>query len=116
MLQIISSKPLFWVLLGTFIGLNVLDAHSTYLVLRPHYFYREKNPVARWFFRWLGIPRGIVIFKAVLMSILTPAMIYYAVHDVFTINIVLLVSGIIFCLVVTHNYRVHKKICEERNK
>jgi hypothetical protein len=116
MFDILYSKPLFWVLLSTFTVLNWLDAHSTYLVMRPHYYYRERNPVARWCFRKLGIPRGIIIFKAILLCVLIPAMIFYAGEDVFTINIVLLVSSLVFMLVVAHNYRVYRRICKERLK
>jgi hypothetical protein len=58
----------------------------------------------------MGIPRGIIVFKMVLLAILIPAMIFYSCHDVFTINIVLLVSNLIFLAVVMHNYRVYRKI------
>ncbi|MCB5260828.1 MAG: DUF5658 family protein [Candidatus Cloacimonetes bacterium] len=110
----IHSIKLFWVLIHTFILLNVFDAHSTYLVTRPHYFYRERNPVARWIFKKLGIPRGIIVFKCGLLAVLIPAMIYYSTQNVFTINIVLIVSSLIFLLVVLNNYRVYKRIHKRR--
>lgn len=98
------------ILTGCFVILNILDGHSTYQVLKPHHFHRERNPIARWIFRKLRLPNGIVIFKAVLLAILIPAIAYYAVHDPFTINIVLSVSNILFLVVVLHNYRVYRKV------
>ncbi|MDY0152150.1 MAG: DUF5658 family protein [Candidatus Cloacimonas sp.] len=45
-------------LTAAFLVLNVLDGHSTYLVLKPNHFSRERNPIARWVFRKLKIPRA----------------------------------------------------------
>ncbi|HOA30218.1 MAG TPA: DUF5658 family protein [Candidatus Cloacimonadota bacterium] len=105
-----GSAILFWALLTLFIILNVLDAHSTFLVMRPAHFKRERNPVARWVFKKLGLPRGIIIFKTVLLAILIPAMGFYAGNDLFTINIVLIVCDLVFILVVKHNYRVYQRV------
>jgi len=93
-----------------FLLLNVLDAHSTYLVIKPHYYEREKNPIARWVFRKLGIPRGIVIFKVLLMSILIVAIAYYAAWDPLTINIAMLIADVLFLVVVLHNYRIARRL------
>lgn len=107
--MILNSAGLFWAKLMLFVLLNVLDGHSTYIVMRPNHFYREKNPIARFVFRKLGCFRGVVIFKAVLLAILIPAMSFYAGNDLFTINIVLLVANIVFTLVVFNNYRIYHK-------
>jgi hypothetical protein len=93
-----------------FMILNVLDGHSTYLVMKPNHFEREKNPIARWVFRKLNIPRGIVIFKVLLMSILIVAISYYAAWDPFTINIAMLVADVLFLLVVLHNYAISRRL------
>ncbi len=90
-----------------FLILNVLDAHSTWLVLRPEYYYRERNPIARWVFKKLKLPGGIVLFKAVLLCILIPCIAYYSAWDAFTINIVLLGANLLFTLVALNNYRVY---------
>jgi len=108
--ELSGTPALFWALLALFILVNILDGHSTYLVLKPHYYERERNPVARWAFRKLGLPRGIIIFKVLLLALLIPAMAFYGGNDLFTINIVLIVSNVVFVFVVRHNYRVHKKI------
>ncbi len=109
-LNLWTQTALFWSLLSLFVLLNLLDGHSTYLVMRPDHYRRERNPVARWFFKKIGIPNGIIIFKAALLGILIPAMGFYAGHDRFTINIVLTVSDLVFILVVIHNYRIYNKL------
>ncbi len=110
-MSIFSSLTLCVMLGCAFLILNVLDGHSTYLVLKPHHYGREKNPVARWVFRKLGVPRGIIVFKTMLIAILIPAISYYAAWDVLTINITLLVADLLFLLVVMHNYRVYRRMC-----
>jgi len=64
--KVFSCSLLFWLLLPLFVIVNIFDAHSTYLVLKPNHYHRERNPLARWVFRKLGIPQGIIIFKGVL--------------------------------------------------
>jgi len=93
-----------------FMILNVLDGHSTYLVLFPDHYSREKNPIARWFFRKIGIPDGIIIFKTVLLFGLILCICYYAAWDAFTINIILILANLLFILVVIHNYRVYRRM------
>lgn len=108
--QLMISKVLMVVLAAIFLLLNVLDGHSTWLVMRPHHFYREKNPIARWVFRKLGIPHGIVFFKASLLSILFVAGSFYGAWETFTLNIVLLVADLLFSYVVVHNYLLYKRL------
>ncbi|PKN72793.1 MAG: hypothetical protein CVU50_05560 [Candidatus Cloacimonetes bacterium HGW-Cloacimonetes-3] len=107
---IFHSAAFTLVLTCVFLLLNILDGHSTYLVLKPNHYEREKNPIARWVFRKLQIPRGIVIFKVILMSILIVAIAYYAAWDPFTINIAMLIANLLFTLVVLHNYRIAKRL------
>lgn len=107
--NILHSSTLFWSYLAAFILLNILDAHSTYIVMYPNHYYREKNPIARFVFKRLGCFRGVVIFKAVLLGILIPLMGFYAGNDLFTINIVLTVANLVFALVVFNNYRIYHK-------
>lgn len=108
---LLSSEIAFWSQLSGFIALNMLDAHSTYLVMRPDHFRRERNPIARMVFRKFGIPQGIIIFKTILLAILIPAMCFYAGHDLLTLNIVLAVSNLVFIVVVIHNYRIYRRYC-----
>lgn len=105
------AQPLLAVLLfGVFVVLNILDGHSTYLVMKPCFFYRERNPVARFIFKKLGIPRGIIIFKALLLAMLAPAIGFYAAYETLTLSIVLLVADLLFLYVVIHNYRVWRRL------
>ena len=93
-----------------FLLLNILDGHSTYLVLKPNKYHREKNPLARWVFKKLKIPAGIIIFKTVLMAVLILAIAYYAAWEPFTVNIAMLIADIFFLLVVLHNYRLYFRL------
>ena len=106
----LHSLPLLMGLALLFLILNVLDGHSTWLVLKPNHYRRERNPVARWIFRKLGLPRGIVIFKAVLLAILGAAFFVYARADAFVLNVLLLVANTVFLIVVIHNYRISRRI------
>lgn len=108
-LRAILSKPLLTLLLSAiFLVLNVLDGHSTYLVIRPANYQRERNPIARFIFRKLKVPAGIIIFKSVILAIVIPAIAYYAAWDAFTINIVMTVADLLFLWVVHHNYRIYR--------
>ncbi|HOZ00442.1 MAG TPA: DUF5658 family protein [Candidatus Syntrophosphaera sp.] len=109
-----SQLWLLIVLFAAFVLLNVLDGHSTWMVLRPDHYRRERNPVARWIFRKFGLPRGIVIFKFVLLLVLGALFAFYAASDTFTLNIVLLVADIVFLVVVLHNYKVYRRMAPRR--
>jgi hypothetical protein len=93
-----------------FVILNILDGHSTYIVLRPNHYAREKNPVAKWVFRKLGILRGIIIWKTLLLSALIYLMFTQYLTEPYMLNIILLVANVFFLWVVVHNYRVHRKL------
>ena len=110
LLLILHSLPLLIISGLIFTILNVLDAHSTWLVIRPNHYERERNPVARWVFRKLGLPRGIILFKIVIFALLIPACAYYAVWEPLTLNIVLIVANIVFGLVVRNNYRIYRRM------
>lgn len=116
LLLAILDRPLLTLVLSImFLLLNVLDAHSTYLVIRPAHYHRERNPIARWIFRKLTVPLGIIVFKTAILAIVIPAIAYYAAWDPFTINIVMLVANLLFLWVVWHNYRVYTRIAASRN-
>jgi len=105
------QKPLLSIVLtAVFVLLNVLDAHSTWLVLGKDNYHRERNPVARWVFRKLKLPNGIIIFKTLILSGLMVAFGYYAAWDAFLLNIILLVANLVFLLVVLNNYRIARRL------
>jgi hypothetical protein len=92
-----------------FLLLNILDGHSTWLVVRPDHYERERNPIARWVFRKLRLPRAIPLFKAFLLLMLA-LVIWYWQSDKATLNIALSIGNVLFVIVVWHNYKVHKLI------
>ncbi len=105
------QKPLITLILSAvFLVLNVLDAHSTWLVTGKHHYHRERNPVARWMFRKLKLPRGIIVFKTLLLSPLVMAIGFYAAWETFNLNIILSVANLIFLLAVIHNYRIARRL------
>ncbi|MBM4403672.1 MAG: hypothetical protein FJ042_04725 [Candidatus Cloacimonetes bacterium] len=109
-LQTLHIPLLSLILAAVFLLLNILDAHSTWLVTGRHNYHRERNPVARWVFRKLKLPRGIIIYKTILLSGLMVAFGFYAAWDAFTLNIVLLIANLIFLAVVLNNYRIARRI------
>jgi hypothetical protein len=113
LLTLLSGKTLLCVQSVVFIILNTLDAHSTWLVLKPNHYHRERNPIARWVFRKLRIPRAIIIFKSL---ILIPLGIFIAFwrKEALTINIALLIGNLVFILVVLHNYKVSRHYRRQR--
>jgi len=109
-----KSPALTLILSIIFLLLNILDGHSTYLVVKPDKYQREKNPLARWVFKKLKIPAGIIIFKTVLIAVLILAIAYYAAWEPLTVNIALLIADLLFLFVVLHNYRLYFRLnCKE---
>jgi hypothetical protein len=108
--QWLHSLPLMIALALLFLVLNILDGHSTWQVIRPHHFRRERNPVARWAFRKLGLPHGIFLFKAMVFAIVIPAGGWYAAHDVGTLSVLLIAADLLFGFVVWHNYRLARRM------
>ncbi|MGB4261619.1 MAG: DUF5658 family protein [Candidatus Cloacimonas acidaminovorans] len=107
----IFCSPVFTLILCIiFLLLNILDGHSTYLVLKPDKYHREKNPLARWVFQKLKIPAGIIIFKTILMSILILAIAYFSAWEPLTVNIAMLIADLLFLVVVLHNYHLYFRL------
>jgi len=107
LLTLLSNKTRMFVQCGVFLILNVLDAHSTWLVLKPNHYHRERNPIARWVFRKLRIPKAIVIFKSLILIPLGIFIAYWR-KEALTINIALLIGNLLFIYVIIHNYRVSR--------
>ncbi len=61
----------FWLLYAVYLILNALDRITTWLVIRPDHYDREVNPLARWLFIQLRIPRGIIIVEGVTQALVT---------------------------------------------
>lgn len=94
-----------------FLLLNVFDGYTTWLVMKPDHYDRERNPIARFVFRKLKAPAGIVFFKSLLLSGLCLFFIYWW-KEALTLNIALLIGNLLYIFVVRHNYKVYKKYAE----
>ena len=99
-----------------FVILNILDGHSTWKVLYPDKYHREMNPLARWVFRKLGVTKGIITYKSILILIIGFLLGHYARKETFSLNIILTVANIVFLITVLHNYKVYQKIHHSQRK
>jgi hypothetical protein len=106
--QFMCSSTFLIVQCLVFSVLNILDGYTTWLVLKPDHYYRERNPIARWVFRRLKPPAAIILFKALLLSGLGVFIAYWW-NEALTINLALLIGNLLFIYVVQHNYRVFKR-------
>ena len=105
---ILMSNTLLQVQCILFLILNALDGYSTWLVLKPDNYHRERNPIARWVFRKLKVPFSIVFFKVFLLSLLGIFFAYWW-RESLTLNIGLLIGNLLYIYVVQHNFRVYRQ-------
>lgn len=105
-MSIISSVFTFYILYGVYLILNVLDGISTWLVLRPDHFEREANPIAKRIFIRLGIPRGIIITEAGVLTLLTPLLFFLAGTQLEITVALLFAANLVFIWVVTDNLKI----------
>lgn len=94
-----------------FLLLNVLDGWTTWLVMKPDHYDRERNPIARFVFKKLKAPASIILFKVMLLSGLGLFIIHWW-RESLTLNIALLVGNLLYIYVVRHNFKVHRKYVE----
>ncbi|MBW6513840.1 MAG: hypothetical protein K0B87_03685 [Candidatus Syntrophosphaera sp.] len=92
--------------------LNALDGYSTWKVLRPDHFRRERNPLARFVFSKLGLIRGLILAEALWIGSFSLAFFLFwkdaALHSLLA---VLLGIGVLaFAGIVVHNFRVYGRI------
>lgn len=105
---ILMSNTLLHVQCILFLVLNFLDGYSTWLVLKPDHYHRERNPIARWVFRKLKAPFSIVFFKVFLLSLLGIFFAYWW-RESLTLNIGLLIGNLLYIYVVQHNFKVYRQ-------
>ena len=104
--MVMSNEMLLNIQCILFLLLNVLDGISTWLVMKPNHYDRERNPIARWFFRKLQAPFSIMLFKVIILSGLGVFIAYWW-KEALTINIGLLIGNLLFFFVVKHNFYVY---------
>lgn len=108
LIQVLSNYVLLALQCAVFMILNTLDGYSTWLVMKPDHYERERNPIARLVFKKLKPPASIVFFKTVILACLGVFIAFWWQQSL-SINIALLIGNVLFILVVKHNFRVLKK-------
>jgi hypothetical protein len=101
---------LAWSLLFVFVILNVLDGHSTWLVVQPDHYRREKNPFARFIMKKLGLIPGIITLKLLLLIPLALVTMDYFKDDMKGYILVFSGADLLYSLVVSNNYRIYRKM------
>jgi len=107
-IHLFSRLPLLILQFIIFVILNILDGHSTWKVLYPDKHHREMNPLARWVFRKLGVTKGIITYKTVLILIIGILFGHYAKKDTFSLNVILSVANIVFLITVVKVFFIDK--------
>ncbi len=94
------------------VALNVLDGVSTWKVLKPHHFHRERNPLARWMFLKLGLTRGVILAEVLWIGFISTVFFMLFRHPVLnSVLLILLCLGVlIFLYVVSGNFRTWRRI------
>lgn len=100
----------FWLLYGSYLLLNVLDGLTTWIIIRPDKFHREANPLARWLFIKLGIPRGIIIVEGVVLSLLTLVIFLVLGRSPLVAYILLGIGDLIFLWIVVGSFGLMRKL------
>lgn len=100
------------VLFALLVVLNSLDGFSTWKVLRPAHFHRERNRIARRLFLKLGIPRGIIVAEALWIGCLTAIFLLLRRDPVLDplLTGLLAIGVTIFSWVVISNFREVRKM------
>ena len=93
---------------------NILDAHSTYLVVTNTSIRSEKNPVARYLFRKFGLLKGMILLKTIIVVVLILIFFVYPFTN-FELHTILSISIIVYLAVVLNNYRIYSNIKKHRN-
>lgn len=94
------------------VALNLLDGLSTWQVLKPNHYHRERNPVARWMFIKLGLTRGLVLAEVLWIGFISAVFFLTFTHPVWDVALLVLlcVGVLVFLRVVSGNFRAWQSI------
>ncbi len=104
----------FWLLYAVYLILNVLDGITTWLVMRPDHYNREANPLARWLFAKLRIPRGIIIVEGLTQSLVTLFIFWLLARNPLLTKLLLGLGIAIFSWIVQGSFRLINKLKKRR--
>ena len=100
----------FWLLYAVYLSLNALDGITTWLVMRPDHYQREANPIARWLFSKLRIPRGIIIVEGVTQALVTLFIFWLLARNPLLTKLLLGFGIMVFGWIVQGSFRLIKKL------
>ena len=94
------------------VALNLLDGLSTWQVLKPNHYHRERNPAARWMFIKLGLTRGLVLAEVLWIGFISAVFFLTFTHPVWNVALLVLlcVGVLVFLRVVSGNFRAWQSI------
>lgn len=100
------------ILYSVLVALNILDGVSTWKVVKPDNYHRERNPLARWMFSKLGLVKGLIIAELVWIGLISAVFFLLAKHPVLdtALLIMLGVGVLVFAAVVMSNIRTWRSI------
>jgi hypothetical protein len=112
-LTYITDNRIYVIILLSLAILNILDGYSTYLVVKNGSLKNEKNPIARLIFKKMGLSKGIILAKSIILISLFVYYNLYKTSDIVTI-ISLSAMNILYMLVVINNYKIYFSIKKNR--
>jgi len=107
--MILRSYFIFLILEFIFLIMNILDACTTYLVVTNSSLRSEKNPLARFFFKKLGLLKGILLLKSCSILLIIFMFICYKLIKS-DINLILIIANFVYLIIVLNNYHSYRKI------
>lgn len=89
--------------------LNILDAISTWKVVKRGSNRNERNPLARLLFNKIGALQGIILLKAIALIIIAYISINYRDFEP-DIHSYIILLNVLYLYIVIHNYQVLKRM------
>ena len=104
----------FLVLYLVLVALNLLDGFTTWKFVKPDHYGREANPIARWLFSKLRIPRGIIIVEGVTQALVTLFIFWLLARNPLLTKLLLGFGIMVFGWIVQGSFGLIKKLRERR--
>ncbi len=100
------------VLYALLVVLNILDGVSTWKVVQPNHWHRERNPLARWVFSRLGLLPGLILSEVLWIGGFSVVFFLLVRHPAWNTALLaaLGLGVLVFLFVVSGNFRTHRRI------